>query len=117
MSDTAEERVAVDAESIDWWPHKKFCQLIGKGEQWAWGKIKEGKWVEGEQFVRDPDGNIWVSIKGWKKWLTSNTQQAAGRTAQASRSDSAGGENDSSQSGPESPRKRTSKRRPVYALK
>lgn len=112
-----QEILSVDAESIDWWPHRQFSRMIGKGEQWAWGKIKEGKWTEGEQFVRDPDGQVWVSIKGWKQWLTSNSQRAVAPTEAASKSGSAGAVDALNLSGRTSPRAKTSKRRPVSELR
>ncbi|WP_228276811.1 hypothetical protein [Marinobacter sp. JSM 1782161] len=119
MGDAAKDldRIVIDPESLDWWPHKEFCKLYNKGEQWAWGKIKEGKWIEGEQYVYDPDGQIWVSIVGFKKWLLSSSQQGSVRMVKASKSDLAGTESDTNRSGKESRRKRTSRRPVVFDLK
>lgn len=35
-------------------------------------KREEGKWVEGEQWIKAPDGNVLYSIEGYNKWATSN---------------------------------------------
>lgn len=112
-----QERVVVDAESLDWYPHEEFCRMYGKKPGYARGKIMENKWVYGEQWVKDPDGQIWVSIKGFKKWLLSNSQPDAGRMAPESKSGSPGAVSDMSQSGRGNRRNPTSVRRPVYELK
>lgn len=32
-------------------------------------KIEDGKWIEGREFHRDPDGNIWLDQKGIMRWV------------------------------------------------
>jgi len=32
-------------------------------------KIEDGKWLDGKQYHRDPDGNIWLDIKGIMEWV------------------------------------------------
>ena len=32
-------------------------------------KIEDGKWLEGRQYHRDPDGNVWIDIKGVMQWV------------------------------------------------
>lgn len=32
-------------------------------------KIEDGKWLEGREYRRAPDGGVFVSIDGYKKWL------------------------------------------------
>lgn len=34
-------------------------------------KIEDGKWLEGREFRRSPDGGIFVSIMGYAKWVES----------------------------------------------
>lgn len=108
--------LAIDLESLDWLPHQRVCEILGKGSYWAKGKIHDGKWIEGEQFVRDPDGQIWVSIKGVKSWLLTNFQQASGPTDQVLKLDSLGKENGTSRSGRGNQQKPISGRQPVYEL-
>lgn len=32
-------------------------------------KIDEGVWVEGQEFVRGPDGRRYISIEGYRRWV------------------------------------------------
>jgi hypothetical protein len=32
-------------------------------------KIEEGKWLEGREYRRSPDGGIFISIKGYASWV------------------------------------------------
>lgn len=32
-------------------------------------KIEEGKWVEGREYRRSPDGGIFISLKGYQQWV------------------------------------------------
>lgn len=32
-------------------------------------KIEDGKWVEGAQWRRTPDGTILISLEGYRKWV------------------------------------------------
>lgn len=32
-------------------------------------KIEEGKWLDGVQYLRSPDGGIFISLKGYQKWV------------------------------------------------
>jgi hypothetical protein len=32
-------------------------------------KIEEGKWLEGREYHRDPDGRIWIELKGVMQWV------------------------------------------------
>jgi hypothetical protein len=34
-------------------------------------KIEDGKWIEGSEYHRDPDGRIWIDIEGVMKWVVS----------------------------------------------
>ena len=91
--------------TMDLIPHLAYCKLIQKGPQYVKGKIKDGKWTEGVQYFKDPDKQIWVSLKGIEQWVTSNIQQGLGQQAQASRSGSHGRNNATNPSG-RTPRQR-----------
>tara|TARA_R110002096_G_C14403482_1_gene707637 strand:+ start:473 stop:865 length:393 start_codon:yes stop_codon:yes gene_type:complete len=108
--------ITIDLESLDWLPHGRVCEIFGKKPLWAKGKIRAGKWKSGEQFIHDPDGQIWVSIKGVKTWLLRNFQQASAPTDQALKFDSRGKEKGSSRSGRGNQPKQTSGRLPIYEL-
>lgn len=32
-------------------------------------KIEEGKWLEGKEYRRSPDGGIFISIQGYTRWV------------------------------------------------
>lgn len=32
-------------------------------------KIEEGKWIEGREYRRSPDGGIFISLKGYQSWV------------------------------------------------
>ena len=37
-------------------------------------KIEDGKWIEGREFRRSPDGGIFISILGYSKWVEKATE-------------------------------------------
>jgi hypothetical protein len=43
--------------------------ITGLSEKAIRRKIEEGKWVEGREYRRSPDGGIFVSIKGFARWV------------------------------------------------
>ncbi|CAZ88112.1 putative phage excisionase Bbp49 [Thiomonas arsenitoxydans] len=36
-------------------------------------KIEDGKWIEGREYKRSPDGGIFISIKGYTQWVEKAT--------------------------------------------
>jgi hypothetical protein len=53
---------------------KAAASLIGLTEKAIRRKIERGDWVEGGPYRRAPDGAIYISIEGFKKWV----EKAAG---------------------------------------
>jgi hypothetical protein len=43
--------------------------ITGLTEKAIRRKIQEGKWVEGKEFRRSPDGGIMISMRGYQKWV------------------------------------------------
>jgi len=43
--------------------------ITGLTEKAIRRKIEEGKWIEGREFRRSPDGGVYVSIEGYSKWV------------------------------------------------
>jgi hypothetical protein len=43
--------------------------ITGLTEKAIRRKIEEGKWLEGQEFRRSPDGSILISIKGYAAWV------------------------------------------------
>src|SRR5574343_228768 len=50
---------------------KRYAELSGYTERAIESKISRGDWTYGRQYVRAPDGRIFVSIEGVEKWLQS----------------------------------------------
>lgn len=32
-------------------------------------KIEDGKWIEGREYHRSPDGGLFLDIEGYRKWV------------------------------------------------
>lgn len=45
------------------------AQVTGMSEKAIRCKIDEGKWLERREYYRDPDGRIWIDIKGVMEWV------------------------------------------------
>lgn len=46
-----------------------FALAAGMTEKAVQRKIENGKWREGREYFRDPDGNIWIDVKGAMAWI------------------------------------------------
>lgn len=45
--------------------------ITGLTEKAIRRKIEDGKWIEGREYRRSPDGGVFVSIKGYQQWVES----------------------------------------------
>ncbi|AIO65793.1 MULTISPECIES: excisionase [Burkholderia] len=43
--------------------------ITGLTEKAIRRKIEDGKWLEGREYRRSPDGGIFISIKGYQLWV------------------------------------------------
>ena len=43
--------------------------ITGLSEKAIRRKIEDGKWLEGREFRRSPDGGVFISIEGYRKWV------------------------------------------------
>jgi hypothetical protein len=48
--------------------------LIGLSDAAIRGKIREGKWLDGREYVRAPDGGIFISLKGVERWVCAGSK-------------------------------------------
>ncbi len=48
---------------------KMFALISGLTEKAIRRKMEDGKWVDGKEYRRSPDGGIFISIKGYQKWV------------------------------------------------
>ena len=46
-----------------------FSSISGLTRKAIERKIEDGKWIEGKEYRRSPDGGIFVSIEGFAQWL------------------------------------------------
>ncbi|HJV76585.1 MAG TPA: excisionase family protein [Noviherbaspirillum sp.] len=47
--------------------------ITGLTEKAIRRKIEDGKWIEGREYRRSPDGGIFISIEGFKRWIEKGT--------------------------------------------
>ncbi|AXF20505.1 excisionase [Burkholderia pyrrocinia] len=43
--------------------------ITGLSEKAIRRKIEDGKWLDGREYRRSPDGGIFISIKGYQLWV------------------------------------------------
>ena len=48
---------------------KHAARLTGMTEKAIRRKIECGKWIEGREYFRSADGGVFVSLKGYEKWV------------------------------------------------
>jgi hypothetical protein len=48
-------------------------------------KIEDGRWLEGQEYFRDPDGRLWVDLQGVMKWVARGRGLKSGSAASVSR--------------------------------
>jgi hypothetical protein len=58
--------------------------VTGLSEKAIRRKIEEGIWVEGREYLRGPDGHVYISIKGFTQWVEAGSM--LGKNQSASRS-------------------------------
>ncbi|WP_193099453.1 excisionase [Burkholderia sp. Z1] len=47
--------------------------ITGLTEKAIRRKIEDGKWIEGREYRRSPDGGVYISVKGFEKWIESGS--------------------------------------------
>ncbi|MFA7281079.1 MAG: MerR family transcriptional regulator [Sterolibacterium sp.] len=47
--------------------------ITGLTEKAIRRKIEDGKWIEGREFRRSPDGGIFISMRGYMRWVEQAT--------------------------------------------
>lgn len=46
-----------------------FAAMSGLTEKAIRCKIDQGKWVEGREYRRSVDGGVFISVKGFERWV------------------------------------------------
>ena len=49
------------------------AMVTGLTEKAIRRKIEDGKWLEGREYRRSPDGGIFISITGYTSWVEKAT--------------------------------------------
>lgn len=49
------------------------AKITGLTEKAIRRKIEDGKWIEGREYRRSPDGGVFISIKGYVQWIESGS--------------------------------------------
>lgn len=52
---------------------KLAAAMTGLSQKAIRRKMENGKWLEGREYRRSPDGGIFISIKGFTAWLEKPT--------------------------------------------
>ncbi len=47
--------------------------ITGLSEKAIRRKIEDGKWIEGREYRRSPDGGIFISMRGFTRWVEKAT--------------------------------------------
>lgn len=55
--------------NLGWVLLECFCQNTGYTVKAIRRKIEDGKWIEGKQYRKAPDGRITISIEGYSNWV------------------------------------------------
>lgn len=46
-----------------------FCSITGYSEKAIRRKIEDGKWLEGREWKKAPDGHVLISMRGYQQWV------------------------------------------------
>lgn len=60
--------------------------VTGLSEKAIRRKIEVGVWLEGREYVRGPDGHIYISIRGYTAWVEAGSTFGKNPSASRSRS-------------------------------
>jgi hypothetical protein len=59
----------------------RFCQESGYSPDAVRSKIKRGDWLEGNQYIKAPDGRILIDTLGYERWASGETSSPHPRAA------------------------------------
>lgn len=50
------------------------AKVTGLTEKAMRRKIEDGKWIDGREYRRSPDGGIFISMMGYTRWVEKATE-------------------------------------------
>jgi hypothetical protein len=59
---------------LRWLTIDKFAEASGYTAEAVRSKIKRGDWLQGEVFIKAPDGRIHIDTEGYYRWLTTSKE-------------------------------------------
>lgn len=74
MSDLSEAKRMGEAPAVQVAPAPYVtiplaAAITGLTEKAIRRKIEEGKWLEGREYRRSPDGGVFISLRGYQQWV------------------------------------------------
>jgi hypothetical protein len=48
--------------------------ITGLSEKAIRRKIEDGKWIEGREYTRSPDGGIFINLREYEKWVAKGSR-------------------------------------------
>ena len=64
---------------------KKAAELLGYTPTAIEGKIAQSVWLEGEHYVKAPDGRVFIDLEEVERWITGGLKSVANRSGSRSR--------------------------------
>lgn len=63
----------VQVSPADYVTVKLAAAITGLTEKAIRRKIEDGKWVEGREYRKAPDGHVLISVRGYTRWVEGAT--------------------------------------------
>lgn len=61
--------VAVQVHPASYVTVKLAVSITGLTQKAIYKKIETGVWLEGKEYRRAPDGRLYISLKGFERWV------------------------------------------------
>ena len=55
--------------AVNWLTIRRFSEEFGYTENAIRTKIKNGVWLEGQVWIKAPDGRVLISVGGYHQWV------------------------------------------------
>lgn len=63
------EAVAVKVTPANYVTVPLAAMITGLTEKAIRRKIEDGKWIEGREYSRSPDGGVFINLREYEKWV------------------------------------------------
>ena len=55
--------------AVNWFTIRRFSEESGYTENAIRTKIKDGVWLESQDWIKAPDGRVLISVDGYHQWV------------------------------------------------